>query len=146
MKGQYDYLVIGSGIAGLTFALTVADAGSVAIVTKRSREESATIYAQGGIAAVVGDADSFESHIEDTLNSGAGLCHEDVVRKIVHEGPQEVSRLIDWGVHFTRGERWPFDLTKEGGHSHRRILHAGDFTGQEIERALLAALADHRNV
>ncbi len=146
MKDKYDYLVIGSGIAGLTFALSVADSGSVAVVTKRNREESATSYAQGGIAAVVGEADSFESHIEDTLRSGAGLCRKDVVTEIVREGPKQVRRLIDWGVRFTHGERWPFDLTKEGGHSHRRILHAGDFTGQEIERALLAALADHRNV
>ncbi|MFH1830822.1 MAG: L-aspartate oxidase [Pseudomonadota bacterium] len=146
MKAQYDYIVIGSGIAGLTFALTVADSGSVAIVTKRSRDESATKYAQGGIAAVVSEADSFESHIEDTLSAGKGLCNEDVVREIVNEGPAHIRRLIEWGVRFSHGEKRPFDLTKEGGHSHRRVLHFGDFTGQEIERALLEALAKHPNV
>lgn len=146
MHAKFDYIVIGSGIAGLTFALSVADSGSVAVVTKRSRDESATKYAQGGIAAVVGDADSFESHIEDTLSAGKGLCHEGVVREVVKEGPAHIRRLIEWGVRFSRGEHWPFDLTKEGGHSHRRVLHYGDFTGQEIERALLEALAKHPNV
>lgn len=146
MQERFDYVVIGSGIAGLTFALSVADTGTVAIVTKRERDEAATSYAQGGIAAVIGEADSFESHIEDTLKSGKGLCHENVVRAIVSEGPAHIRRLIDWGVSFTQGEKWPFDLTKEGGHSHRRVLHAGDFTGREIERALLDALRKHTNV
>lgn len=146
MKDTYDFLVIGSGIAGLTFALTVADFGSVAIVTKRKKEESATSLAQGGIAAVVGEADSFESHVRDTMEAGAGLCDETIVREIVKEGPEQIRHLIDWGVHFTKGEKWPFDLTKEGGHSHRRVLHADDFTGQEIERALLAAVGAHPNV
>ncbi len=143
---ESDYLIIGSGIAGLTCALTVADSGSVCLVTKREREESATTYAQGGIAAAVGDADSFESHTQDTIRAGAGLCHEEVVRTIVRDGPQQVRRLVDWGVGFTRGEHWPFDLTREGGHSHRRVLHAGDFTGREIERALLAAATAHPNI
>jgi L-aspartate oxidase len=142
----FDYLVIGSGIAGLTFALTVADNGSVCIVTKRSRDESATSYAQGGIAAVVDDADSIESHTEDTVKSGAGLCNEEIVRTIVGEGPEQVRRMLEWGVRFTRGEHLPFDLTQEGGHSHRRVLHAGDFTGQEIERALIEAAEAHPNI
>lgn len=146
MQDIHDFLVIGSGIAGLTFALSVAKAHSVVIVTKRSKDESATKYAQGGIAAVVSETDSFESHIQDTLEAGAGLCHEDVVRKVVMEGPTQVRRLIEWGVRFTRGEKWPFDLTKEGGHSHRRILHSGDFTGREIEEALLAAVTAHPNI
>jgi L-aspartate oxidase len=146
MDPRHDYVVIGSGIAGLTFALTVAESGSVAIVTKREREEAATSYAQGGIAAVVGEADSFESHMQDTIAAGKGLCHEAVVREIVSEGPDHIRRLIDWGVSFTAGGHWPFDLTKEGGHSHRRVLHAGDFTGREIERALLTALSRHPNV
>jgi L-aspartate oxidase len=146
MQRCFDYIVIGSGIAGLTFALSVADTGTVAIVTKRERDEAATSYAQGGIAAVIGEADSFESHIGDTLRAGRGLCHEDMVRAIVNEGPAHIRRLIEWGVSFTSGEKWPFDLTKEGGHSHRRILHAGDFTGREIERALLDALSKHSNV
>lgn len=143
---QTDFLVIGSGIAGLTFALSVADHASVTVVTKQSAHESATRYAQGGIAAVISGADSFESHIEDTLRAGDGLCNVDVVRKIVMDGPSEVRRLVDWGVHFTSGEKCPFDLTKEGGHSHRRVLHAGDFTGREIENALLKAVRIHPNI
>jgi len=146
MKSSYDFLVIGSGIAGLTFALSVADSGSVAIVTKRKKEESATALAQGGIAAVVGDTDSVESHTKDTILAGQGLCHEEAAKTIISEGPEQIRRLIDWGVRFTRGEKCPFDLTQEGGHSHRRVLHADDFTGQEIERALLLALEDHPNV
>ncbi len=146
METRFDYLVIGSGIAGLTFALSVARHGSVAIITKRARDEAATTYAQGGIAAVVSKADSFENHIADTLSSGAGLCHESVVRTVVREGPEQIRRLVEWGVRFTQGEDTPFDLTQEGGHSHRRVLHAGDMTGREIERALLAALAKHPNV
>jgi len=143
---NFDYLVIGSGIAGLTFALTVADSGRVCIVTKRSRDEAATSYAQGGIAAVVGDADSLESHSSDTIRAGAGLCRKEIVRTIVDEGPEQVRQMLEWGVRFTRGEHWPFDLTKEGGHSHRRVLHAGDFTGREIERALIEAAASHPNI
>jgi L-aspartate oxidase len=146
MEIKTDYLVIGSGIAGLTFALSAAESGTVAIVTKRDKKESATIYAQGGIAAVVSEADSFEDHVRDTLEAGDGLCNEDVVRAVVQEGPQQIRLLMDWGVKFTKGKHWPFDLTKEGGHSHRRILHASDFTGREIEQALLAAVEDHPNI
>ncbi len=146
MENTYDYLVIGSGIAGLTFALTVAESGSVALLAKREVEETATTYAQGGIAAVVSEADSFESHIQDTLSAGDGLCKEQVVKDVVRDGPTQARRLVDWGVRFTQGEKWPFDLTKEGGHSHRRILHAGDTTGREIENALLKALSAHKNV
>jgi L-aspartate oxidase len=142
----FDHLVIGSGIAGLTFALSAASHGTVAIVTKRKKDETATALAQGGIAAAVGDADSLESHMRDTMRAGAGLCDEGVVEEVIREGPEHIRRLLDWGVGFTRGEKWPFDLTKEGGHSHRRVLHAGDFTGKEIQRALLTALSNHPNV
>ncbi len=146
MSHTFDYLIIGSGIAGLTFALSVADSGSVAIVTKRRKDESATSVAQGGIAAVIDELDSFESHAQDTIRSGAGLCDENVVKTIIGEGPEQIARLVNWGVHFTRGEKLSLDLTKEGGHTHRRVIHAGDITGKEIEYSLLKALSSHPNV
>ena len=143
---SFDYLVIGSGIAGLTFALKVAETGSVAIITKKNRAESNTNYAQGGIAAVTGADDSLEAHVQDTLRAGAGLCREDVVRTIVSEGPALVRELIQLGVQFTERSAGQYDLGKEGGHTRRRVLHAGDITGREIERALLAAVAATTNI
>ena len=145
---NFDFLIIGSGIAGLTFALKVAKAGSVAIITKKHRAESNTNYAQGGIAAVMAKDDSLELHVRDTLESGAGLCKEEVVRAIVSEGPALVRELIERGVKFTEVEnaRGQFDLGREGGHSKRRVLHAGDITGREIERALLAGVAAEKNI
>lgn len=149
---HFDYLVLGSGIAGLTFALRVAPHGKVAIVTKKNRAESNTNYAQGGIAAVTSKEDSFEMHVHDTLEAGAGLCHEDAVRTIVEEGPARVAELIDLGMKFSEREGTAsngvreLDLGKEGGHSKRRILHAKDVTGREIERALLAAVAAQPNI
>ena len=152
---RYDYAVLGSGIAGLTFALTVAEQGSVAVITKKNRAESNTNYAQGGIACVTSEEDTFDLHVRDTLEAGAGLCHEDVVRGIVEEGPARIKELIELGMSFTEREngnggathgRGELDLGKEGGHSKRRILHAKDITGREIERALLGALARHPNV
>src|ERR1700722_18448582 len=101
---QFDYLVLGSGIAGLTFALKVASRGRVAIVTKKNRAESNTNYAQGGIASVTSKEDSFELHVRDTLTAGAGLCHEDVVRTIVSEGPARIAELIEMGMHFSERE------------------------------------------
>ncbi|HWI40066.1 MAG TPA: L-aspartate oxidase [Verrucomicrobiae bacterium] len=145
MKVFSDFLVIGSGIAGLSFAIKAARHGTVAVVTKREITESATNYAQGGIASVFSQEDTFESHIEDTLVAGAGICHEDVVKMVVEEGPQTIRELIDWGVKFTtRGDS--YDLTREGGHSARRILHAEDITGREIERALVAAARENPNI
>ena len=142
-----DYLVIGSGIAGLSFALEVAKHGSVTVVTKRSRQEANTRYAQGGIAAVWDDEDSFEAHIKDTHVAGAGLCDEAAVRITVTEGPERVRELIERGVEFTREEDGDaYDLHLEGGHSARRILHAGDITGAEIQRALVAAASAHPNI
>ena len=142
--------MLGSGIAGLFFALKVAPHGRVAIVTKKNRAESNTNYAQGGIAAVTAADDSVEMHVQDTLEAGAGLCHEDVVRTIVTEGPERVAELIEFGMRFTGREVEPgkveWDLGREGGHSRRRILHAKDVTGREIERALLAAIAAHPNI
>lgn len=144
---QSDFLVIGSGIAGLSFALQAAAHGTVAIVTKREIAESATRYAQGGIASVFSTEDSFDAHIDDTLVAGAGICHEDVVRMVVEEGPQTIRNLIEWGVKFTtttKGDE--YDLTREGGHSARRILHAEDITGREIERALVEAARQNPNI
>lgn len=146
---QFDFLVLGSGIAGLFFALKVAPHGRVAIVTKKNRAESNTNYAQGGIAAVISKEDSFELHVRDTLEAGAGLCHEDVVRTIVQEGPERVRELVELGMNFSEREEEghkEWDLGKEGGHSRRRILHAKDVTGREIERALLAAIAAQPNI
>lgn len=145
MRIESDFLVIGSGIAGLSYALQAADHGNVAIVTKYEVSESATNYAQGGIASVISSEDSFEAHIKDTMVAGAGLCHEDVVRMVVEEGPQTIRNLIDWGVKFTtKGSS--YDLTREGGHSARRILHAEDITGREIQRALVQAARSHKNI
>ena len=145
---NFDFLVIGSGMAGLTFALKTARLGTVAIITKKQKAESNTNYAQGGIAAVMADDDSFDLHVRDTLNAGAGLCKEDAVRTIVGEGPALVRELIEMGVRFTAGETSgaPFDLGMEGGHTKRRILHAGDITGREIERALLQAVSSQPNI
>jgi L-aspartate oxidase len=146
---RYDHIVLGSGIAGLTFALQVAREGSVAVITKKNQAESNTNYAQGGIAVVTSTEDTFDLHVRDTLEAGAGLCKEDVVRGIVEEGPARVRELIELGMSFSeRGAAHghELDLGKEGGHSKRRILHAKDVTGREIERALLDALARHPNV
>ncbi len=149
---QFDYIVVGSGIAGLTFALKVARHGRVAIVTKKNLSEANTQYAQGGIAAVTKPTDSIELHVADTLRAGAGLCREEVVQTIVEEGPDRVQELIDLGMDFTRGETISTDgerfysLGKEGGHSKRRVLHTKDATGREIMRALLAALERAPNV
>ena len=149
---RFDFLVLGSGIAGLSFALKAAKRGRVAVVTKKNRAESNTNYAQGGIAAVTSKEDSFELHLKDTLAAGAGLCREDVVRVIVEEGPARIAELIELGMKFSQrdapnedGGR-ELDLGKEGGHSKRRILHAKDVTGREIERALLNAVAAQPNI
>ena len=142
MRHQFDYLVLGSGIAGLSFALQAARHGSVALLAKRGRSESNTAYAQGGIAAVFGPQDSFEQHIQDTLSAGAGLCRQEAVRVTVTEGPTRVRELMDLGAEFTR-DATPFGyhLTREGGHSQRRVVHAADLTGMEVERTLLDAAA-----
>jgi len=140
-----DFLIIGSGIAGLSFALEAAAIGTVHIVTKKERTESNTNYAQGGIAAVVADDDSFRLHIEDTLAAGAGLCHADAVEALVTEGPARVRELIALGVNFTRRAN-ALDLGREGGHSRNRIVHALDHSGAEIERALLHAVAEHPQI
>ena len=145
MEHSFDFLVIGSGSAGLTFALDVADYGSVGIITKKNRAESSTNYAQGGIASVIDAEDSFESHYEDTMVAGSYLNDPEAVRSIVHEGPAVVQRLIDMGAKFTQNAN-QLDLGREGGHSHRRIVHAADITGKEIERVLIQRAAAHKNI
>lgn len=134
-----DVLVIGSGIAGLTFAIEAARRLDVVIVTKRDREETATGKAQGGIASALGRGDSVEAHVRDTIETGHGLCHETVVWECVREGPERIAALARLGVEFTRstGGEEGYDLGREGGHSARRIVHAGDMTGQELQRTLL---------
>lgn len=141
-----DFLVIGSGIAGLSYALKVADFGQVAVVTKREISETATTLAQGGIASVLSSEDSFAAHVRDTMVAGGHLSNEDVVRMVVQRGPQAIADLINWGVRFSKKDDDTYDLTREGGHSRRRILHAKDMTGQEIERALVEAVRAHPNI
>lgn len=145
MPDTYDFLVIGSGGAGLSYALRVAAHGSVAVITKKETAESNTNYAQGGLASVLSEEDRFEHHIHDTLVAGAGLCQPEVVDMVVKSGPEVIQELLDWGARFTMdGKR--FDLGREGGHSYRRIVHAADRTGKEIEQVLLTALDRHPNV
>ena len=127
---QSDFLVIGSGIAGLNFALRVADHGKVNLITKGKAGDTNTSCAQGGIAAISAQDDTYEIHAEDTFIAGAGLCHTDAVETLVHEGPERINDLIDWGVKFTREEKNDhFDLAKEGGHSRFRIYHVRDYAG-----------------
>lgn len=137
MPKWVDFVVIGSGIAGLTFATKAAKLGEVLILTKKRKADSNTNYAQGGIAAVFGKDDSFEKHITDTLNAGEGLCHSSAVEIMVRKGPRLVRELYDMGCRFSINAKGEFDLGREGGHSRRRIVHAKDHTGYEIERVLL---------
>jgi len=143
-----DFLVIGSGIAGLSFALKAAELGSVCIITKKDNKESATNYAQGGIASVLTGEDSLDLHTEDTLNAGDGLCDAEVVKMMVREGPNCIKDLQEWGVEFTRKKdsTGEFDLGREGGHSVSRVYHAGDITGRQIEKALVDAVSSHKNI
>ena len=143
---KYDFLVIGSGIAGMSFALKVAKYGTVAIVAKTSLEESNTFYAQGGIASVTHPWDNFEKHIADTLDAGAGLCSVEVVEKVVREAPAQIDELIHWGVDFDKDEKGNFDLHREGGHSEHRILHNKDRTGAEIQLSLIESIRNHPNI
>lgn len=145
-----DFLVIGSGIAGLSYAYKVAEHFrkkneeiSITIITKANETDSNTKYAQGGIAAVTKNSDSFESHIKDTLIAGDGLCDENVVRMVIENAPERIQELIDWGTNFDKNEKGEYDLAKEGGHSDYRILHHKDLTGNEIERALIHKVENH---
>ena len=146
MNETYDFLVIGSGIAGLSFALKVADKGKVCVITKSTIDQTNTSFAQGGIAAVTYSPDNFETHIKDTLICGDGLCDEKVVRMVVEEAPGQIKQLIDWGTDFDKLDNGKYDLAREGGHSEHRILHHKDYSGQEIQRALIAKIRNHPDI
>jgi len=152
-----DFLIIGSGVAGLTFALKVAKLGDVALVTKKGIMDSNTSHAQGGIASVFGELDSFDFHIQDTLASGDGLCNRDVVEMVVKNGPSRIRELIDLGVHFNLKDKKQsdsespdmdveLDLGREGGHSQKRIVHSHDMTGEEVERVLVDHVKNHPRI
>jgi L-aspartate oxidase len=146
LSKKVDFLIIGSGIAGLSYALKVAAHGKVCMITKANEDESNTKYAQGGIAAVMYSPDSYEKHIQDTLIAGDGMCNEEIVRMVITESTERINELIAWGAKFDKTASGEFDLAKEGGHSEHRILHHKDNTGYEIERALLAAVHKHPNI
>jgi L-aspartate oxidase len=148
---QHDVLIIGSGAAGLSLALKLADDANVAVLSKETLIEGATLYAQGGVSAVLDEHDSIESHVQDTLSTGAGLCDPDIVRFVVERAYKSIDWLVDLGVDFTRtdtdsGNNSPFHLHKEGGHSHRRIIHAADATGKAIETTLESRVRQHPNI
>lgn len=146
MVKNYDFLVIGSGLGGISFALKVAEHGSVALITKTKLEETNTKYAQGGIAAVTYEPDSYNSHVEDTLIAGDGLCDEDIVKMVVKEAPAQIEELISWGTKFDKESDGKYNLAREGGHSEHRILHHKDDTGAEIQRALSEKVLSHPQI
>ncbi|HVK76939.1 MAG TPA: L-aspartate oxidase, partial [Kofleriaceae bacterium] len=143
---ETDYLVLGSGIAGLAFALDAAAHGRVLVITKKAPTDTNTNWAQGGVAAVLAGDDSFEQHVQDTLTVGDGLCDRKIVESVIAEGPAAVEKLLALGTHLDRGADGALDLTREGGHSRRRVVHHEDVTGREIQRALLAAVTKHPNI
>ena len=146
MKKRTDFLVIGSGIAGLSFALKAAKYGKVTVVTKANLEDTNTRYAQGGIAAVFSEPDNFEKHINDTLIAGGGICNEEVVRMVVQEAPDRIKDLINLGVSFDKKEDGTYDLAKEGGHTEYRILHHKDKTGESIQKTLMERVRNEPNI
>ena len=140
-RHSFDVVIIGSGAAGLSTALHLADLGKIAILSKSELPESSTFYAQGGIAAVLDQSDSVDSHVQDTLVAGAGLCNEEAVHFTVSHSKQAIDWLINQGVNFSRNtEDDQYHLTREGGHSHRRIIHSADATGQEVQMNLVGAV------
>lgn len=146
MRKRTDFLVIGSGIAGLMFALKAARKGKVCIVTKSTLEESNTKYAQGGIAAVFSEPDNYEKHIRDTLIAGDGFCNEEIVRMVVSEAPDRIKDLIELGVSFDRNPDGTYDLAREGGHTEHRILHHKDNTGEAIQKVLTKKVKNDPNI
>ena len=147
MVKKFDFLVIGSGIAGMSYALKVADQGKVALVCKTTLEDANTYFAQGGIASVTDlSVDNFDKHIEDTMIAGDFISDRKAVEKVVCEAPEQIQALINWGVDFDRNEKGEFDLHREGGHSEFRILHHADNTGAEIQESLIKAVRKHPNI
>jgi L-aspartate oxidase len=146
MTRRFDFLVIGGGMAGISFALKAAKHGKVALLCKTTLEESNTTYAQGGIASVMYTPDSFEKHIEDTLIAGDGHCNLAAVEKVIQEAPSQIEELINWGVEFDKDENGLFDLHREGGHSEHRILHHKDNTGFEIQESLIRQIKSHPEI
>ena len=143
---EYDFVVVGTGVSGLSFALEASQHGSVAIITKRASENSNTAWAQGGICCVADDEDSFESHIADTVDAGAGLCDHDVVKAIVESAPSAIEKMVNIGVQFDKNSSGKYELGKEGGHSQRRVLHSKDTTGKEISEKLICSAKESENI
>ena len=146
MQKNIDFLIIGSGIAGLSYALKVAPYGKVVIITKKEISETNTLYAQGGIASVTYSPDTFKKHIKDTLIAGDDICDKKTVEFVVENAPKQINELINIGVNFDKLQNGKFDLAKEGGHSEHRILHYKDITGKEIERALVKKVEENPNI
>ena len=143
---EYDFVVVGTGVSGLSFALEASKYGSVAVITKRASENSNTTWAQGGICCVADDEDSFESHIADTVDAGAGLCDHDIVKTIVESAPSAIEKMVNIGVQFDKNSLGKYELGKEGGHSQRRILHSKDTTGKEISEKLIYSAKQSENI
>ena len=143
---EYDFVVVGTGVSGLIFALEASQHGSVAVITKRASENSNTAWAQGGICCVADDEDSFESHIADTVDAGAGLCDHDVVKAIVESAPSAIEKMVNIGVQFDKNSSGKYELGKEGGHSQRRVLHSKDTTGKEISEKLICSAKESENI
>ena len=149
MKIETDFLIIGSGISGLSLALNLSKLfpeEKILLITKESLHHSSTYHAQGGIACVSNSGDNFEKHIKDTILAGDGLCNEKIVKTIITQAPKRIGELIELGVKFTRNENGEYDLGKEGGHSERRILHVNDQTGQSIEDTLIRNVEKLNNI
>lgn len=146
MKREFDFLVIGSGVAGISYALKVAKFGSVCLISKTKLSDTNTRMAQGGIAAVTYNPDSFNKHVEDTMIAGSNLSDRAVVEMVVHEGSEQIKQLIEWGTNFDKNKEGKYDLAREGGHSEHRILHHKDNTGEEIQRALMQEVKAHENI
>ena len=147
MVKKYDFLIIGSGIAGMSFALKVANKGKVALICKSGLEEANTFFAQGGVASVTNLlTDNFDKHIDDTMIAGDFLSDRETVEKVVRNAPEQINELIGWGVDFDKDEKGEFDLHREGGHSEFRILHHKDNTGAEIQDSLIEGVKKNPNI